>query len=395
MSVTKIEHPSIDERRVKGKKTRELTATSAHAGWKPAGDRPDPVALLEEQNATREPDLVPVRHGRMMVSPFTFYRGAAKIMAADLKRHAEGRPGRSALRRRPSVELRGVRLARATAAVRPERLRRDAARPVRVRPEADVCELHDRGPQQRLQQGRRARRHTRLGERLPRGDGRVRRDVHDGGLVRPSVRGDADGGDRELRECEQGKSKKKARTAKTTRRGEGGEEGRQEGPHARQHAGAVEARRARRRPLPDRQPAAHRRPGARPGRDVRHLRRAVRARDPRAVPRLPGDVAGRPPSPAREVRDHRHGAQGRRRGQRRHARVHRLAPGARPERSTVPPGQGGDGLGARGSPAEEPLQAARRARRERAAADAGRERHLPGLDEGRASEPLPLLAPAP
>ena len=43
------------------------------------------MALLEEQNATREPDLVPVRHGRMMVSPFTFYRGAAKIMAADLK----------------------------------------------------------------------------------------------------------------------------------------------------------------------------------------------------------------------------------------------------------------------------------------------------------------------
>ena len=53
--------------------------------WGPAADRPDPVALLEEQDATREPDLVPVRHGRMMVSPFTFYRGAAKIMAADLK----------------------------------------------------------------------------------------------------------------------------------------------------------------------------------------------------------------------------------------------------------------------------------------------------------------------
>ncbi|MGO9504968.1 MAG: DUF2252 domain-containing protein [Streptosporangiaceae bacterium] len=50
----------------------------------PAADRPDPVTLLEEQNRTREPDLVPVRHGRMMVSPFTFYRGAAKIMAADL-----------------------------------------------------------------------------------------------------------------------------------------------------------------------------------------------------------------------------------------------------------------------------------------------------------------------
>ena len=46
--------------------------------------RPDPVGLLEEQDRTREPDLVPVRHGRMMVSPFTFYRGAARIMAADL-----------------------------------------------------------------------------------------------------------------------------------------------------------------------------------------------------------------------------------------------------------------------------------------------------------------------
>ena len=43
------------------------------------------MGLLEAQNLTREPDLVPVRHGRMMVSPFTFYRGAAKIMATDLK----------------------------------------------------------------------------------------------------------------------------------------------------------------------------------------------------------------------------------------------------------------------------------------------------------------------
>ena len=51
----------------------------------PAADRPDPVGLLEAQNLTREPDLVPVRHGRMAVSPFTFYRGAAKIMATDLK----------------------------------------------------------------------------------------------------------------------------------------------------------------------------------------------------------------------------------------------------------------------------------------------------------------------
>ncbi len=84
MSV-KVEHPSVEERRAQGKESRKRVPQSGHAGWKPAADRPDPVALLEEQNATREPDLVPVRHGRMMVSPFTFYRGAAKIMAADLK----------------------------------------------------------------------------------------------------------------------------------------------------------------------------------------------------------------------------------------------------------------------------------------------------------------------
>jgi uncharacterized protein (DUF2252 family) len=80
-----IEHPSVKQRRKRGKEARQQAPPSAHAGWKPAADRPDPVALLEEQDATREPDLVPVRHGRMMVSPFTFYRGAAKIMAADLK----------------------------------------------------------------------------------------------------------------------------------------------------------------------------------------------------------------------------------------------------------------------------------------------------------------------
>src|SRR6516165_1260692 len=85
MAVKKIAHPTIDERKAVGSQARDQTPPSSHAGWKPAADRPDPVGLLEEQDATREPDLVPVRHGRMMVSPFTFYRGAAKIMAADLK----------------------------------------------------------------------------------------------------------------------------------------------------------------------------------------------------------------------------------------------------------------------------------------------------------------------
>ena len=85
MAVRKIAHPSIDDRKAKGLEARDRAAPSSHTKWRPAADRPDPVALLEEQDTTREPDLVPVRHGRMMVSPFTFYRGAAKIMAADLK----------------------------------------------------------------------------------------------------------------------------------------------------------------------------------------------------------------------------------------------------------------------------------------------------------------------
>jgi uncharacterized protein (DUF2252 family) len=85
MAVRRIAHPSVDDRRARGKQAQDRTPLSSHTGWTPATDRPDPVALLQEQDATREPDLVPVRHGRMLVSPFTFYRGAAKLMAADLK----------------------------------------------------------------------------------------------------------------------------------------------------------------------------------------------------------------------------------------------------------------------------------------------------------------------
>lgn len=77
-------HLSVAEREELGEEARARTAHALHTGWEPAADRPDPVALLEEQNKTRDPDLVPVRHGRMMVSPFTFYRGTATVMATDL-----------------------------------------------------------------------------------------------------------------------------------------------------------------------------------------------------------------------------------------------------------------------------------------------------------------------
>lgn len=79
-----VRHLTVAEREGRGHAARAVAPRDSHLGWRPASDRPDPIALLSEQDATREAELVPVRHGRMMVSPFTFYRGAAKIMAADL-----------------------------------------------------------------------------------------------------------------------------------------------------------------------------------------------------------------------------------------------------------------------------------------------------------------------
>jgi len=70
----------------RGRAARRLVPRSVHGEWSPAADRPDPVALLQAQAATRLQELVPIRYGRMLVSPFTFYRGAAAIMAADLSR---------------------------------------------------------------------------------------------------------------------------------------------------------------------------------------------------------------------------------------------------------------------------------------------------------------------
>ena len=84
MAVQEIAHPSVEDREAEGLVARDRAELSSHTEWRPAEDRPDPVGLLQEQDVSREKDLVPVRHGRMMVSPFTFYRGAAKIMAADL-----------------------------------------------------------------------------------------------------------------------------------------------------------------------------------------------------------------------------------------------------------------------------------------------------------------------
>ena len=69
-----------------GRELRARCARSTQGEWRPPDDRPDPVSLLEESNRTRVPDLVPVRYGRMLESPFSFYRGAPLVMASDLSR---------------------------------------------------------------------------------------------------------------------------------------------------------------------------------------------------------------------------------------------------------------------------------------------------------------------
>jgi uncharacterized protein (DUF2252 family) len=78
-----VEHFTAEERAARGRATRAECPRSSHASFELAPDR-DPVAILEGQAATRVPELVPVRYGRMLVSPFTFYRGAAALMAHDL-----------------------------------------------------------------------------------------------------------------------------------------------------------------------------------------------------------------------------------------------------------------------------------------------------------------------
>src|SRR3954447_22995971 len=75
---------AVETRMAEGRAERESVPLEAHGEWAPSDARPDSVGILEKQNATRVPELVPIRHGRMIVSPFTFYRGGAAIMASDL-----------------------------------------------------------------------------------------------------------------------------------------------------------------------------------------------------------------------------------------------------------------------------------------------------------------------
>ncbi|WP_030018561.1 DUF2252 domain-containing protein [Streptomyces monomycini] len=77
-------HATAQERAARGREARTRVPRSGHAEFAPAPDRPDPVDVVERQSASRLPELVPIRYGRMLESPFRFFRGAAAVMAGDL-----------------------------------------------------------------------------------------------------------------------------------------------------------------------------------------------------------------------------------------------------------------------------------------------------------------------
>ena len=302
MAVKQVAHPSIDERKAKGRQAAERTPPSSHAKWRPAADRPDPVGLLEEQNVTREPDLVPVRHGRMMVSPFTFYRGAAKIMAADLK----DTPVAGL-----NTQLCGdAHLSNFGAFASPERkllfdlndfdetlpgpfeydVKRMAAS-FTIAARNNGFSKADTNASTRAAVT--AYREAMAGfAQMPTMD--VWYAHLDEDTLMKAVRSAAADTVAEAKTTKKGPKGAKLREAK----GEGGEdcrqasrEGTRAGAHAGQSAGAVQARRDGRRAIPHHQPAADSRSGAGVGRHLRHVGRGRRSGAPRPVSRVPGDPA--------------------------------------------------------------------------------------------------------
>lgn len=75
---------SRTERIQAGKSLRDSVPRSSHAVWRPPANRRDPIDILEASNQDRLPELIPIRYGRMLRSPFTFLRGSAALMADDL-----------------------------------------------------------------------------------------------------------------------------------------------------------------------------------------------------------------------------------------------------------------------------------------------------------------------
>ena len=141
---------SVAERVARGKAARREVPRSSHAVFEPGAHRLDPIELLERQADTRVPELVPIRYGRMLASPFTFYRGAALIMAADLAETPRSGFMVQCCGDAHLSNFGALCLAGAAARLRHQRLRRDAARALGVGRQAPRGEHADRAREQRL-----------------------------------------------------------------------------------------------------------------------------------------------------------------------------------------------------------------------------------------------------
>ena len=183
-----VPHFTPAEHAARGRAARQELPRSAHGAWEPAPRRRDPVDLLEEQAQTRLPELGPIRYGRMLSSPFAFFRGGAYLMAADL---ADGARTGLLAQLCGDAHLSNFGIFAVTgpeAGLQHQRLRRDAARAVRVGREAPRREPRGRRTGPWLRRGRAALRGDGDRARIPRGNGAVRPDADHRRLVHASRR---------------------------------------------------------------------------------------------------------------------------------------------------------------------------------------------------------------
>ncbi len=354
-------HFTAEERAARGKAARAEVPRTSHAGFELIADR-DPVQILMDQAPSRVPELVPIRYGRMLVSPFTFYRGAAAIMAHDLA--PTPRVGLQA-------QLCGdAHLANVGGYASPERdlvfdlNDFDETLPgpfewdvKRLATSFEIC-----GRDRNFTKAQREKIVLPRRARVPRVDAEARGDAEHAGVVRAARC-------RHHREVDPGARRREAG-------GECGGSGR-EGADEGQPEGVREAHRGGRRQAQDRL-------GSAPDHADQGSRRGLAGRDggerpPVDLPQLPPDAAAGSPACPRGVPVDRHRPQGRRRRQRRDALLDPSHARQGPDRPALPSGQGGAGVRARAVSRQERVRQPRAACGRRPAADAVRERHLPRL----------------
>ena len=315
--------PTPEERRTAARAIRKQVGRSAHGSWEPGDDRPDPIELLVEQNRARVPELVPLRFGRMAVVALRIPPGLGARDGPRPRHHPRRRHRGPALRRRTPRQLRHVREPRAAADVRPQRLRRGLARPVRVGRQAPGREPRRRGPGQRVRSHHRPTLGARGRRPVPRLDGALlgddppRRLVRRGSTCASSSTPAPSAVRRQMQPLlakAEGKNHLKA-LAKLTVEVDG-----------------------RRRIVDDPPVVEH-------IADERVLDPAARSR----VRRVPPDPQRRPAGPVRPLPLRRLRPQGRRRRQRRHPRVDGAVPGTQ-RRTAVPAAEGGEPVGDRARP---------------------------------------------